>query len=104
MTDNDWVQIDSLEPGTYDATVVGAERHTAQSGAACVRWTFRLSSGADVTRVTPVSGPGAVWGAEVVEALGLPKRLRLSEAAGKECRVVLKMEGQWLSVSKVMAR
>lgn len=104
MTDEQWVEIDTLEPGTYDATVVGAERYTAQSGSRCVRWTFRLSSGADVTRVTPVSGPGAVWGAEVVEALGLPKRLRLSEAVGKRCVVTLAMQGQYLSVTKVAAR
>lgn len=97
----EWTEVAALAEGTYDATCVGAERSLTQAGAPCVRWTFEVE-GRHVVRVTPLKGPGAVFAHDVAQALGLGKRLRLSAAAGRKCRIVLKQNGQWLNVDAVL--
>lgn len=97
----EWTEVTALEAGTYSAVCVEAVKTLTQAGAEAIRWTFQVE-GRHLARVTPRTGPGAVYAHEVAAALGLGKRFRLSAAAGRPCVVVLRQNGAFLNVEDVL--
>lgn len=89
---------DMPEPltGTHPATCVSAERGTSKAGNAMIIFQFRLENGMDLrrwclTRSTDLH--------ETVTALGMnPAAVRLSEAAGRRCRVVVSHDGSFHNI------
>ena len=102
VTEPQWVEFKPLEPGDYPATVQSAVKGTSFSGNAVIRWTFLLEDGNTVVKSTPLKGPGAVYGYDTAQALGLGKRFKLSDATGRRCVVLLVQDGQYLNVDTVL--
>ena len=85
--------------GTHPATCVSAERSVSKAGNRMVVWTFRLDNGMDLRRWTLERSTDIH---ETVVALGLdPKAVRLSEAPGRRCRVVLSHDGSFHNIEAV---
>ncbi len=85
--------------GEHVALCVAAVRETSAAGNRMVVWTFELPGGQRVRHYTVVR---RVETGLTAQALGLPlKPLRLSEAGGRQCRVTVAKDGDWLKVSGV---
>jgi hypothetical protein len=82
--------------GTHPATCVSAKRDTSKAGNAMVVWHFRLDNGVELRRWTVLTSTDLH---QTVVALGLdPAAVRLSEAAGKKCRLVISHDGSFHSI------
>lgn len=82
--------------GVHVGTCVSAERSTSKAGNPMIVWTFRLENGMDLRRWTLLRSTDIH---ETVVALGLdPQAVRLSEAPGKRCRLVISHDGAFHSV------
>lgn len=85
--------------GEHVALCVAAERVTSAAGNRCVLWTFELPGGQQVRHWTVVRRAESGLTAQ---ALGLPlKPLRLADAAGRQCRVTVGVDGDWIRVTAV---
>lgn len=90
-----------LPAGYYTATCVAATAETSRSGNAMVVWQFELPGGRTVNHYTMRSGSGAAALHDTAAALGLGKRFRLSQAAGRRALLDLGIDGDWNRVERV---
>lgn len=97
----DWVEVSSLADGTYPAAVTSAQKVTTSGGYKAIEWTFEVE-GRLVRLIQTMTGPRALDLHDTVAALGLePRRLRLSDAIGRRCRVVIKNRPPWVNIDQV---
>lgn len=95
MTEPTWRQSVRLpDPGEYAALCLRAEAVESAAGNKCVRWTFEID-GVELARTTVTRRKET---GQTAQALGLPRAFRLSDAAGRRCRITLKQDGTFLSV------
>jgi hypothetical protein len=83
------------EPGEHLAVCLQADRHKSAAGNACVRWTFQVGD----FELAWVTVQRRKETGQAAQALGLPKAFRLSEAAGKQCRLTLAKDGSYMKVT-----
>lgn len=92
-----WRRVATPEPGEHVATCLRAEHAESAAGNACIRWVFQIVD-FELARTTvrrrKETGQTAL-------ALGLPRAFRLSEAAGRRCRIILKQDGAFLNIEAV---
>lgn len=89
--------VQPAEPSIGDlvAECVGARLDTSKAGNPMVVWEFRLDDGRRVNRYTVKR---RLETAQVAEALGLGRRFRLSEAAGRRCILSVTWDGMYHSI------
>lgn len=90
-----------LAAGQYEAVVTLAKADVSRAGSDMVVWVFELPAGRTVNHYTMRSGPGAASLHDTAAALGLGKRFRLSQAAGRRCLLDLSVDGDWNRVDRV---
>jgi len=85
--------------GEHVATCYAAWRDTSAAGNRMVVWVFELPGGQQVRHYTVTR---RVETGLTAQALGLPlKPLRLADALGRECRITVSQDGDWLKVTGV---
>lgn len=99
MTEPVWRQAADLTAGEHVAVCLRAEATDSAAGNACIRWVFQVA-GFELARVTVRRRRETGLTAQ---ALGLGKAFRLSQAAGRSCRITLKKDGAYWSVDSARA-
>lgn len=82
--------------GVHVGTCVSAGRSTSKAGNDMVIWLFRLEGGLELRRWTLLRSTDIH---ETVVALGMdPSAVRLSEAPGRRCRLIVSHDGSFHSI------
>lgn len=82
--------------GTHVGTCLSAARDTSKAGNKMVVWLFKLDNGVELKRWTLERSTDIH---ETVTALGLdPAAVRLSQAPGRQCRLVVGYDGQFARI------
>lgn len=86
--------------GTHEARCASAEHGTSAAGNAMVVWVFQIPGapgGPAVVRRHTLLRSEEIY--ETAMALGLGKEFKLSQAAGRKCRLTLASEGAFTNVA-----
>jgi hypothetical protein len=95
-----WRQAADLTAGEHVAVCLRAEAVESAAGNPCIRWVFATPDGFELARTTVRRRRETGLTAQ---ALGLPKAFRLSQAAGRSCRITLKKDGAYWSIDSTRA-
>lgn len=101
----EWARVEPILPGLHGATVLNIRLALgASSGKPMYVWEFRLDSGPLVKVFNSTRGKGAAFNFRIVKALGLSQEFSVAEAAGRSCRLDIKInKAGFPEVSRVLA-
>lgn len=94
-----WREASSLAPGEHVASCLRAEAVDSAAGNPCIRWVFQVGE-FELARTTVRRRKET---GQTAQALGLPKAFRLSQAAGRSCRITIKKDGSYWSIDGARA-